>query len=105
MKAVEILQEIERTNLVPMEEITKHLDLVLGRTLTPSIVLQEVKSTNIEMIGFDNSSSTLRVKFKNGTFFDYEDVPFEIFTELKEHTSLGRAFNKLIKGKYEDGKK
>ena len=59
-----------------------------------------VDSTLIESIGYDASTSTLEVEFKNkGAVWQYYDVPENIYYELKSG-SVGKYFLANIKGHY-----
>ena len=59
-----------------------------------------VTSSNVESIGYDEGSSTLQVKFKNGTTYQYFDVPENIFIELRDADSVGGYLAARIKGTY-----
>jgi len=58
-----------------------------------------VTSSNIEAIGYDEETMTLRIWFKNGAY-DYENVPPADFENLKLAKSPGSIFASNIKGKY-----
>ncbi|MBP5694835.1 MAG: KTSC domain-containing protein [Bacilli bacterium] len=62
-------------------------------------------SSNIaysECIDHDNKPKTLKIVFKNGTQYQYNDVPVGQYLLFREDTSQGKALNRLIKeGKYE----
>lgn len=59
-----------------------------------------VTSSNIEAIGYDEETQTLRVWFKNGGAYDYDKVPKEEFEALQNASSVGSYFASNIKGKY-----
>lgn len=59
-----------------------------------------VDSSNIERIGYDSSSSTLRIEFKNGGVYDYFNVPGDIFNELRDASSVGSYHARNIKNSY-----
>lgn len=68
------------------------------------IAMQHVESSNLDAIGYDLGSKTLRVAFRNGGVYDYSDVPEEVFTTLGRAESVGGSFHKLVKAagyKYE----
>lgn len=62
-----------------------------------------VKSSNIAAIGHDGS--TLRVRFNNGSEFDYRDVPPATAQRLVTSRSIGSAFHDMIKGKFKAAKR
>lgn len=59
-----------------------------------------VTSSNIEAIGYDKETETLRIWFKAGSLYNYEKVPEYIFSEFKVSPTLGSYFAGIIKGKY-----
>lgn len=62
--------------------------------------MQFVESSNVERIGYDNGSSTLRVEFKTGGTYDYFGVPEDIFENLRHASSVGGYLASAIKGSY-----
>ena len=60
-----------------------------------------VVSSNIKSIGYSEEDNVLEVEFINGSVYQYEDVPEEIYTELMEASesggSVGKLFNRLVK--------
>ena len=59
-----------------------------------------VSSSNIDSIGYDEESQTLEVEFKNGTLYQYFDVPEHIFNGLIGADSIGGYLAANIKGNY-----
>ncbi|WP_300442815.1 KTSC domain-containing protein [Zoogloea sp.] len=62
--------------------------------------MQFVDSSNIERIGYDFSSSTLRIEFKSNRTYDYANVPEYIFNELRNASSVGSYHARNIKNIY-----
>ncbi len=62
--------------------------------------MQFVDSSNIERIGYDLNSSTLRIEFKSNRAYDYFNVPEIVFNELKTASSIGGYHAKNIKNSY-----
>jgi hypothetical protein len=65
-----------------------------------NIELTEVSSSNIESIGYDPSSNTMRIKFKDGGAYDYRDVSQSTYDALRTSPSIGQYFHRNIKGSY-----
>lgn len=63
-----------------------------------SILMRPVDSSNVEAIGYDSATKTLRVHFKNGGVYDYAGVPAEKHTALLEAKSVGGHLHRLING-------
>lgn len=61
--------------------------------------LQKVQSSNIDEVGF--AAGVLIVKFKNGSKYQYNNVPDEEFKGLIAANSIGSYFNQNIKTKYD----
>lgn len=59
-----------------------------------------VVSSNIDSIGYDAPSQTLEVCFKNGSIYQYFDVPEQVYRGLMSADSPGRYLNQNIKGLY-----
>jgi len=59
-----------------------------------------VSSSNIEAVGYDDNSETLQVAFKNGSVYQYFDVPEHVFSSLRDAISVGGYLASNIKGIY-----
>ena len=56
------------------------------------------KSSRIVGMSYDTNTQELKIEFKRGGTYSYEEVPQEIFEALKVAPSIGQAFNDLVKG-------
>lgn len=63
-----------------------------------AIEMQPVSSSQIESMGYDASTSTMRVRFTSGGEYEYSGVPEEVFQSVVGAGSVGAAFNAEIKG-------
>ncbi len=63
-----------------------------------------VDSSNIESVGYDESTQTLEIEFKRGDVYEYSGVPENVFIELKGASSVGGYFNKNIRNDYPTSK-
>ena len=60
----------------------------------------EVESSTVSRIAYEDDA--LFVEFRSGVSYRYDDVPPEVYDELFEADSIGRAFHRLVKlGGYE----
>jgi hypothetical protein len=59
-----------------------------------------VDSTSLESLGYDEDSETLEVEFKNGTLYQYFDVPRNVFEALRDAGSVGAYLASNVKGHY-----
>ena len=62
--------------------------------------MQFVDSSNIERIGYDSNSGTLRIEFKSNRTYDYSNVPENVFNELRNASSVGGYHARNIKNFY-----
>ncbi|MBW2982656.1 KTSC domain-containing protein [Candidatus Woesearchaeota archaeon] len=60
--------------------------------------MQLVKSSNVAEVGYN--VGTLRVKFKNGSEYEYKSVPEEYHQAMLQAESIGSFISKNIKGKF-----
>lgn len=61
---------------------------------------ENVESSNIEAIDYSKSNRVLKIWFKNGSLYKYNDVNLQTYKQLKEATSVGKFYNNVIKGKF-----
>lgn len=57
-------------------------------------------STNLAAIGYDKQHEKLRVRFTDGSEYDYTKVPARTWTVLVNAESIGVHFAAQIRGKY-----
>ncbi len=58
----------------------------------------EVSSSAIRAVGYDGS--TLTVEFHTGRVYDHPRVPYSVFQELINASSMGAYYNRYIRGRY-----
>ena len=71
------------------------------------IELSKVVSSNVDSIGYDESTKTVRVCFlsKPGTFYDYWPVEESDYETIRNAPSIGAAVRQyLVKGAYSSRK-
>ncbi len=59
--------------------------------------LQNVNSSQINAIGHDSATNKLRIEFKTGSLYEYDNVPPDLFAEFAKAPSTGSFFYKHIK--------
>ena len=64
------------------------------------MILESVSSTNIDKIGYDNTTRQLVVEIKGGKQYRYDGVPENVYSSFKAAPSKGKYFSASIKGKY-----
>jgi len=58
------------------------------------------KSSQIDTMNYDKEKEEMEVVFQRGGKYRYSGVPWEVWDELISAESTGKAFHRLIKGKY-----
>lgn len=63
-------------------------------------ILCEIESSNLKSTEYDTESKKLVVEFKNGLKYEYEEVPHNVFAQLRLSESQGKFFNTSISKTY-----
>ena len=63
-------------------------------------IICEIESSNLSKTDYDTISKKLIVEFKNGSSYEYENVPHELYTQFRMSESQGSFFNKSISKKF-----
>ena len=59
-----------------------------------------VISSNVASAGYDPNTMTVEVEFKNGSVYQYFDVPEAVYRDLMRASSVGTFLNQNIKNSY-----
>lgn len=59
-----------------------------------------VESTNVQQVGYDDSTMMLHILFKDGRLKVYSDVPASVYREFLDADSKGSFFNRRVKPIY-----
>lgn len=62
--------------------------------------LLKSSSSLIKKYDYDPAKQLLQIEFKNGSIYNYQDVPADIAQGLEQETSQGQYFNEYIRGKF-----
>jgi hypothetical protein len=62
--------------------------------------VQQVASSTISALGYDDALSTLEVHFTSGAVYQYFDVPRQVYDDLVNSPSKGQYLNVNIKNFY-----
>ena len=62
--------------------------------------MQQVSSSNIESIGYDENTQTVCVRFLNGSLYEYRGVPKTEFEGLRDAPSIGSYLHRNFKNVY-----
>ena len=59
-----------------------------------------VNSSTVASVGYDPNTLTLEVEFKEGSVYQYFDVPETVYHELMRASSVGQFMHANIKNNY-----
>jgi hypothetical protein len=63
-----------------------------------------VSSSNLDSVGYDSMTRTLRIEFKSGAVYEYSAVPESEYQGLMGASSKGSYFHQNIKDRYSYGR-
>ena len=69
-------------------------------TILGTKIICEIESSNLKTTEYDTEAKKLVVEFNNGTRYEYEEVPHNIFAQLRLSDSQGKFFNTSISKTY-----
>lgn len=64
------------------------------------MIMQQVKSSKIQTIGYNSSAMILRVTFIRDGVFEYYGVPNRVVDDFLQADSSGLFFKRFIKDRY-----
>jgi hypothetical protein len=70
---------------------------ILTEKIEGKVIFIEIKSSNLKSASYDTESETLQVTFNNGSIYEYNKVPWTMFTKFRMAESQGKFFNENIK--------
>lgn len=60
--------------------------------------MTKVKSSAIAEVGYDKETGTLKIVFNSGLEYEYPDFEEEKYKEMLKAPSIGKYYNKHIRG-------
>jgi hypothetical protein len=73
---------------------------IISETISGTKIINKIESSNIVETEYDTSNKKLVVEFKNGTKYEYEDVPHQVYTRFRNAESQGKHFTTEISKNY-----
>lgn len=73
---------------------------IIKESIEGSIIKVDINSSNIVHASYNTELKELTMIFKNGSIYLYNNVPWEVFVQLRQSESQGKFFIKEIKDKY-----
>ncbi len=62
--------------------------------------MQNVSSSNLSQVGYDDSKKVLTIRFHKGGLYEYYNVPINVYMGLMGAQSHGKYFCRYIRGFY-----
>lgn len=62
--------------------------------------MKPVASSNIQAVGYDESTETMRLQFANGSVYEYHNIPSIVYNDFMQASSLGAYLNRNIRNNY-----
>jgi len=73
---------------------------VKKETIDGTRIINEIESTNIVKTEYDTATKKMIAEFKNGTRYEYDDVPHNVYTKFRMAESQGKFFTTDISKKF-----
>ena len=73
---------------------------IISEQISGATINVVINSTNLKFASYQTEEQTLSVTFKNGTIYEYYEVPWEVFTKLRMSKSQGKFLNTSINKVY-----
>lgn len=59
-------------------------------------IINEIESSNLTRTEYDTETNKVIAEFKNGTRYEYSDVPHKLYTQFRMSESQGKFFSSSI---------
>jgi len=69
---------------------------ILKEEIKGTKIINEVQSSNLVKTEYDTETKKLVVEFKNGSKYEYDEVPHQIYTQFRLSESQGKFFTSKI---------
>lgn len=73
---------------------------ITSERIEGKLIHVDIKSSNIKSATYNVDTSLLSIVFNNGSIYEYEEVPWEIFVKFRLADSQGSFLNANVKNKY-----
>lgn len=73
---------------------------ILSEKIEGKLIEVKIQSSNIKSSTYNTEDKTLLIEFNNNSLYQYNEVPWEVFTKFRMTESQGKYFNSDISKKY-----
>ncbi|WP_396336445.1 KTSC domain-containing protein [Fischerella sp. JS2] len=100
------LEFIKIPALVAAFEGLQHLNEIVAEAkdlpaYEQSIAMLPMNSSMVNAIGYDGDKNILQIEFHNGAVYQYSDIDQDTWQDLHQANSIGKYFNKNVRGEYQ----
>jgi len=69
---------------------------ILKEIVSGTTIMNEINSSNLRKTTYDTVTKKLVVEFNNGSQYEYDEVPHQLYTQFRMSESQGKFFNSKI---------
>lgn len=69
---------------------------ILTEKIEGKMINVDIQSSNLKSASYDTESTALTISFNSGSIYEYEKVPWDVFTKFRMSDSQGKFFNNNI---------
>ncbi len=73
---------------------------IISEQIVGEMINVDIESSNLSRAEYNTNTSLLKVFFKNGAIYEYESVPWDVYTKFRLAESQGKFFVSDISRKY-----
>lgn len=73
---------------------------ILSEKIEGVIIEVLIQSSNLKSAKYNTDTKELLITFNNGSIYQYNEVPWELFTKMRMSKSQGKFFNENISKNY-----
>jgi hypothetical protein len=73
---------------------------IISEKIEGKVISIEINSSNLKSASYNTENEDLMITFNNGGIYEYNKVPWEVFTKLRLAESQGKYFNANIAKNY-----
>jgi hypothetical protein len=73
---------------------------IISEKIDGKVIEVTIQSSNLKMASYNTETETLDITFNNGSIYQYNKVPWNVFTKFRLSESQGKFFNEHIGKKY-----
>lgn len=69
---------------------------IIKETISGTKIINEIQSSNLKKTEYDTLTKKLLVEFNNGTSYEYDEIPHQLYTQFRMSESQGKFFSSKI---------